>query len=220
MPRVTKPIPNLTPEERERFWSKVDRRGEDECWKWRGVPTDKGYGRVNVRGRYLYAHRLAYALTQGDPGKMEVCHRCDNPLCCNPRHHWLGTQSDNAADMVTKGRSAAGENHSQAKLTAEAVQAIRESSSYQREIARQHGVSFTTVHQIKSGMHWGRTGDPTTTVHLPCIGVRKPNAKVNDDIVRTMRSSSASNQELAIQFGISNGVVSRIRNRKAWKHVA
>jgi len=220
MPSRTKPIPQLTAEEAERFWSKIDRRGEDDRWEWRRSTNNKGYGRIRIRRQCYLAHRLAYALTLGDPGEMVVCHTCDNPLCCNPRHHWLGTQAENAADMVAKGLSASAENHSQAKLTAAAIQVIRESRDYHRNIARQHGISLTAVHLIKSGAHWSHTGDPTRTVQLPCVGVRRPNAKVNDDIVRAIRSSYASNQELAGQYGIDASVVSRIRHRKAWRHVA
>lgn len=86
----------------QRFWSKVDRRGPDECWPWLAAKSATRYG-VFDKTR---AHRVAYALTHGlIPEGRIVCHRCDNPPCCNPAHLWLGTPKDNTADMVAKGRA-------------------------------------------------------------------------------------------------------------------
>lgn len=91
----------------ERFWARVDRRSEDECWEWSGHRDQRGYGRggTNKAGGYL-AHRMAYMLHAGValPDSTLVCHRCDNPPCCNPAHLFTGTHKDNAVDMAAKGR--------------------------------------------------------------------------------------------------------------------
>lgn len=91
-----------------RFWAKVDRRAG--CWLWTGA-TVKGYGQVHLRrgpgGRQhtVYAHRLAWTITNGPiHGALQVCHHCDTPLCCNPKHLFLGTQQDNLTDARRKGR--------------------------------------------------------------------------------------------------------------------
>lgn len=89
----------MTP--RARFWSHVDRSaGADACWPWTGE-TSHGYG-SSTHGR---AHRHAWklecgALLQTD----EVCHKCDNKLCCNPAHLFLGTHAANMQDMLQKDR--------------------------------------------------------------------------------------------------------------------
>lgn len=94
------------PNTAERFWLKVDKTaGPDGCWPWLGS-VRKGYGAFSVRGRCLTASRVAWALEAGtDPTERFVCHRCDNPLCCNPAHLFLGTASDNQIDMLRKGRA-------------------------------------------------------------------------------------------------------------------
>lgn len=88
----------------EDFWKRVARAGEDDCWPWQGAANEREYGRVRYHGKEWKAHRLAWKLTFGDPGDLDVCHTCDNPPCCNPRHLFLGTAQDNADDMVSKGR--------------------------------------------------------------------------------------------------------------------
>ncbi|MCX4703916.1 HNH endonuclease [Streptomyces sp. NBC_01352] len=143
----------------DRFWSKVDPTGD--CWLWTAHIKPQGYGQFTVRNEQFYgAHAVSYALVHGPipPGKV-VCHRCDNPPCVNPDHLFLGTQADNAADMIAKGRAprTRGIARANARLTDEAVQHIRSASRYHgliRDLAAQFGVSTTTVRAVRNGRKW------------------------------------------------------------------
>lgn len=99
-------MPNRRRNTADTFWSRIDRSGGDNsCWVWTGGRYPRGYGRIVMNCKVLYAHRVAYELTYGSiPTGMHVCHACDNPPCCNPAHLWLGSPADNVADRDAKGR--------------------------------------------------------------------------------------------------------------------
>ena len=72
---------------------------ETGCLLWRQGER-RVYGAISIS-----AHRLAWEMANGCiPAGMQVLHRCDEPRCCNPEHLFLGTQSENMADMRRKGR--------------------------------------------------------------------------------------------------------------------
>jgi hypothetical protein len=114
----------------ERFWSKVDIRGKDECWEWRGgrFKLKHDYGAFHYCGNATQAHRVAFFLSNGFWPE-ECRHKCDNPPCCNPSHLLDGTHQDNVNDMVERGRGRGpgfkGDNHPMAKLTNRQVSLVR-----------------------------------------------------------------------------------------------
>src|SRR5690606_31986863 len=108
------------------------------------------------------AHRFAFTLFIGEiPDGMVVCHSCDNRLCVNPRHLWLGTQSENLKDAVAKGRmhppETRGERNGNRKLDWEKVRAIRHMHSLGSKrylIASAFNVSPSTVGEIIANEIW------------------------------------------------------------------
>lgn len=94
-----------------RYWANVVIPTDpDACWSWALSTTKRGYPQLMLsegkrKCRHVYVHRLAYELHHGvNPGSLFVCHACDNPICTNPRHLWLGTNGDNIRDARSKGR--------------------------------------------------------------------------------------------------------------------
>lgn len=124
------------------------------CWAWIGATGTDGYGVTWDGARYRRAHRLAWAQRHGDPGSLKVLHRCDVPCCVNPDHLFLGTDADNMADMVAKGRSLQGERAPGAKFTEELVRAIIADPRPVVEASRAYGVSDSTVSALRLGKSW------------------------------------------------------------------
>ena len=107
-------------DDEERLWKNINKRGQNDCWNWKGGKFVSGYGAIYWEGKEWRAHRLVWFLKHGKISKeMSVCHHCDNKLCCNPKHLFVGTNQDNVNDRVKKGRSRGGSNQSHSNLAEE-----------------------------------------------------------------------------------------------------
>lgn len=153
---------NITSEVISRFWEKVNKA--DSCWNWTAATFQgNGYGMFSIEHHPYRAHRVSWVLSYGKiPENLYVLHTCDNRLCVNPGHLWVGTHIDNMQDMWNKGRGVATENYlsgeaaPQAKLTEEQVLYIRENcSTYsQRELASMFKVMRSTIRHVIKGTTW------------------------------------------------------------------
>lgn len=143
-----------------RWWDRVDKRGAEECWPWKKTLSNSGYGKTKIRGKHTGAHRVAYELSNGPiPKGLQVCHHCDNKLCCNPKHLFLGTPKDNAQDKVNKGRQARkiGELHHMHILKEPDVKLIRElvvKGAPQTVLANLFGVCPATINSLVARRSW------------------------------------------------------------------
>lgn len=152
-----------------KFWSRTRREGE--CLIWTGPTIRSGNGvyrgQANRHGKKILAYRFAYTLAIGPiPDGLQVCHTCDVPLCVEPSHLFLGTQSDNLQDMVRKGRAswqtrpetrARGKHHGMAKLnetTVRIIRAILAGGWPKHEVAARYGVSRELIHKIHQREIW------------------------------------------------------------------
>lgn len=153
-----------------KFLERVAVGSPGECWPWMGTRDSRGYGRgwayhrSPTERRYERTHRISWEMHNEAviPPRMEICHHCDNPPCVNPAHLFLGTHAENMADMARKGRprrpGPRGVDHPAAKLTEDAVRALRRRSAEgvrQRDVAAEFGISQAQVWNIVHRLQWG-----------------------------------------------------------------
>ncbi len=159
----------------DKFFSKL-KEGPNGCLEWTGKRNRPGYGKVFVgrgpsgKDHEVLAHRLAMKFSIGMfHEELCVLHKCDNPCCCNPKHLFFGTRTDNADDRDAKGRQAQGgrhrsvtrpesvfrgEGHPNSRVTASQAREITvrygagESPS---ALGREFGVGYKAIWQIATG---------------------------------------------------------------------
>jgi hypothetical protein len=141
----------------ENFWKKVDKKSNlNGCWIWTGARKGGKNGNYGVfqmgTNNLKRSHRVSFELSNGPiPDGLLVCHTCDNPLCVNPSHLFLGTFKDNTQDMIRKNRKAIfkGEDNGSCKLTDEQVRLIFVDKRTNFEIASDYNVSPSLISQIR-----------------------------------------------------------------------
>jgi hypothetical protein len=152
--------------DQKRFWSKVNRKKENDCWIWQAGKMDGyGYFRIGGRtGRHILAHRYSWEIANGAIPKCDdyhgniIMHICDNRACVNPLHLTLGKQSDNVKDMDNKGRRKTktyqGEQHHNSRFTDKDIRYIRRSSKSNAEIAREFSCARQVIGVIRKRITW------------------------------------------------------------------
>lgn len=134
-------------------------KNPEGCWSWKGcAPKNPGYGQFRYSMKRERAHRASWLIHKGEiPKGLNVLHKCDNRLCSNPDHLFLGTTLDNNRDMIKKGRSpiiASGEKNPNARLNATKVKMIRNSNLKNIELSRLLKVGPMTISRVRRNKLW------------------------------------------------------------------
>lgn len=165
----------MTDEDIERFWKRVDRRSEQECWPWLAGKNGPGYGVLYVDKRAVLAHRFSLAVDRGRaiPRGLFVLHGCDNPACVNPRHLRVGTHTENMQDAMERGRKkpppknfkgarpqetyGRGSKIGTSKLRETDIPVIFKKNTAGvsfKKLAKEYGVNPSTISDICRGRQW------------------------------------------------------------------
>lgn len=184
----------------ERFWENVWPEPNSGCWLWTGAARPKGYGMISVDRRMRSATHISLKIhgIEVPTGKYAL-HSCDNPWCVNPGHLFVGTQKDNIADCICKGRAPYQMNPQRHKESLARAREALIKEPWRHARGARHG-AYTRPDRVRRGEMCGR-------------------AKLTEVMVQEIRSSTLSNVALAEKFGVSDSAIWFARNRRTWRSV-
>lgn len=235
---------------------KTDDKG---CWIWHGkkypggkrvIKSGRYKGRVKIKLEYgVYkhwpAHRFSWMAFNGAiPSGRLVCHHCDNPLCVNPSHLFLGSSEDNNKDAKQKNRHSFGERHPNHKLTDQIVKEMRllykpwdKDCSY-LGLAKRFNCAEGLVCDVVNGKRWQHVKPmvapalkrrPSRSQHMIqahrdgtrkwAHGEKASKSKLTASEVKVIRERNQTRTSLAKEFGVSAPAISAIILGKTWKHL-
>jgi len=201
-----------------RFWDSVEVTSHEKCWIWQKSCAGNGYGVISYKSKQYAAHRIAYILVNDEdiPTNMQVCHVCDNPICVNPLHLFLGTADDNAKDKVNKERSLKGIKNPRSILSEEDILEIRQlfANGYTaKELSYIYKVGKSTVINIVVGNTWKHIGGPITK-----RGICKLS---KEDVIeiRKLINNGMKQIDIAEKYDVIPNTISSINRKISWKNI-
>jgi len=195
---------------------------DNGCWIWTGHIHKSGYGYLNYKNKSFRVHRLSYMLhyhIYDLSDKLKTCHKCDEKLCFNPDHLFIGTQKENVLDMENKGRSnhPKGSNNGNSKLTEKDIVIIRNEFALGlttlKVLGDKYNCSDSMIGEIVRGNFWKEAGGTIT-----CLGKGNKRYKLNKTQIETVFKlylNGLSYAEIANIFHVGVTTIKRyIKNYK------
>lgn len=215
----------------ERFIEKI--KIVDECWEWISS-SDGRYGFFKFENLNYRSHRMSWMLHFGEiPQGMLICHKCDNMICVNPDHLFLGTQKDNVRDCIKKSRMnrPTGEKNNLSRFKESDIHEIRNlylEGISSHEIAEKYSTSPSEICDILRCKIWKHLG----LIPIPVSknkdkfrytrGHAQHSSKLTEDNVREIRKLLAqgiTHREIARMYQVRKCSITAINTGRNWKHV-
>lgn len=205
-----------------RFWPKIDVAGADECWNWNAGFGHGGYGLFQLNKRAIGAHRIAWTIAFGEipQDKPFICHRCDNPKCCNPSHLFAGTPNDNVQDCKSKGRFPTGDKSPSRTRPERLARGDRNGSRKHPERLAFGDRNWTRM--FPERLLRGSDHHAVKTPEVMARGEKHGMSKLTTQMVLDIRARAAAGEpskSIGLLHGITPGTVRKVVRKKLWSHV-
>lgn len=177
------------------------------CWNWTGASTN-GRPYLRAEGKTRLVYRALYEELEGVqlPRCVFVCHKCDNGLCCNPKHLFTGTQAENMRDMANKGRHFSKTKPAAFKAATEKARAVLAANPHLRPHGSRHWTK-TSPENVKRGAdHWTKKKP-----QLIRRGTANSQFTFSEEQLREIAKSDATNVALSKKFKCHHSTISRAR---------
>jgi hypothetical protein len=208
---------------KKKFWSKVNKFGEDDCWLWIGGKGSHGYGEFKVDGMAHCSHRLSYMIANNleeIPKGKQINHHCDTRACVNPKHLCEGTQSDNIRDMIERKRDMYSNGYICSEETKKRMSNSQKGRKHSEETRKKLSLARLGNKNLLGHKHSEET---KRKMSMAKKGERHNNAKLTEEQVRKIRRWYATGdyvmKDIADFCNIKQAAISKIITGRSWKHV-